>query len=283
MPTVLIGESRLSTPFTMNYQLFGSGNTKLLFVMGLTVSLEAWENQFNYFGKLKDYTAIKQLVCVFDNRGSGLSDAPAGRYTTCEMAKDTSELLDHLHWTSDVHIVGVSMGGMISQELALLRPHTFSSITLTSTHAGRTLAPLKGAFGIPMSLIYPQGALDTLASVLFPDEYLASPAPLEFVPVCISKKNSYTMKDVFWDTAMKRSKKTRASPLRGFLGQLSAVFTHHISLDRLEKLKNSQINFLVCTGTEDNLIKPVNSIYLAKMLDCKLQVFEKVGHTLPTQ
>ena len=51
--------------------------------------------------------------------GMGESSQPFQRYSTLEMAKDTVQLLDHVGWTKEreVHIVGVSMGGMIAQEL----------------------------------------------------------------------------------------------------------------------------------------------------------------------
>lgn len=74
----------------------------------------------------------------FDNRGVGSSDAPKGVYSTSQMAQDTLELLDALGWKSDVHVAGVSMGGMISLELVLADPKRFSSLVLTSTNAGRS-------------------------------------------------------------------------------------------------------------------------------------------------
>ncbi len=49
----------------------------------------------------------------------GESDKPLGRYTTTQIAEDTLELLNHLDWSGkrELHVIGVSMGGMIAQEL----------------------------------------------------------------------------------------------------------------------------------------------------------------------
>ena len=56
---------------------------------------------------------------IYDNRGMGESDKPILRYSTSEMARDALELLDHVGWTGErsTHVVGISMGGMIAQEM----------------------------------------------------------------------------------------------------------------------------------------------------------------------
>ena len=84
--------------------------------MGLGAFKNAWQRQTKDFGhdQSSKYTSL-----VFDNRGIGESDKPLMRYSTSEMAKDTIELINHLGWTSErqLHVIGVSMGGMIAQEL----------------------------------------------------------------------------------------------------------------------------------------------------------------------
>ena len=84
--------------------------------MGLGAFKWYWQRQTIDFGHDQ---ASKYSCLIFDNRGMGESDKPVMRYSTSEMAKDTFELLDHLGWTGQrsVHVIGISMGGMIAQEM----------------------------------------------------------------------------------------------------------------------------------------------------------------------
>ena len=84
--------------------------------MGLGGYMKAWQRQTKDFGHTE---GDKYQCLIFDLRGMGESDKPLLRYTTSEMAKDVIELLDHVGWKDDrsVHVVGISMGGMIAQEL----------------------------------------------------------------------------------------------------------------------------------------------------------------------
>jgi pimeloyl-ACP methyl ester carboxylesterase len=59
------------------------------------------------------------------------------------MALDALELLDHFDWKEHVHLVGISMGGMISLEMADAEPKRFQSLTLTSTTARRNLPTVR--------------------------------------------------------------------------------------------------------------------------------------------
>jgi len=89
--------------------------------MGLGGWMKAWQRQTKDFSHTQ---ADKYTSLIFDNRGIGESDKPILRYTTSEMARDIVELLDHVGWSADrsVHVVGISMGGMIAQELVRTAP-----------------------------------------------------------------------------------------------------------------------------------------------------------------
>ena len=90
--------------------------------MGLGALKWYWQRQMRDFGHNSD----KYSCLIFDNRGMGESDAPLLRYSTSEMAKDTFEVLEHVGWMPEgderaVHVLGISMGGMIAQEMVSLK------------------------------------------------------------------------------------------------------------------------------------------------------------------
>ena len=84
--------------------------------MGLGALKWYWQRQTQDFGHKEGET---YSCLIFDNRGMGESDKPLLRYSTSEMARDVLELLEHVGWMEDrsLHVVGISMGGMIAQEL----------------------------------------------------------------------------------------------------------------------------------------------------------------------
>lgn len=84
--------------------------------MGLGAFKSAWQRQTKNFGH--DH-GLKYTCLILDNRGMGDSDKPLTRYSTSDMAKDTLDVVNSLGWTGkrELHVIGVSMGGMIAQEL----------------------------------------------------------------------------------------------------------------------------------------------------------------------
>jgi len=76
---------------------------------------------------LRDFRVLR-----FDSRGHGASEAPAGTYTIEQLADDTLALLDAMN-IDRCHFVGLSMGGMIGQQLALQAPERIASLMLADT------------------------------------------------------------------------------------------------------------------------------------------------------
>jgi pimeloyl-ACP methyl ester carboxylesterase len=110
------------------YERAGAGEP-LLLVQGMSATHLAWGRPFA--SRLEE-----SFECVvFDNRGIGRSGAVEGPFTIAEMAADTAGLLDELGLES-VHVLGISMGGMIAQELTLAHPERVRSLTLGCTYCG---------------------------------------------------------------------------------------------------------------------------------------------------
>jgi pimeloyl-ACP methyl ester carboxylesterase len=135
------------------YQTFGTPDDEpLLLVMGLGAPLTWWEVELCELLVDRGFHVIR-----FDNRDSGRSSRGVGRvtrtmlvraatgrrvrppYTLEDMAQDAFGLLDHLAIES-AHVCGVSMGGMIAQTMAIMRPDRVRSLTsIMSTTGKRTV------------------------------------------------------------------------------------------------------------------------------------------------
>jgi pimeloyl-ACP methyl ester carboxylesterase len=110
----------------------GSGEP-LLLINGLGTSSHLWHRSRPVFAN--HYRTI-----ALDNRGVGRSDVPAGIYSIASMAADASAVLDAAG-VETAHVFGVSLGGMIAQELTLLHPQRVRSLILGCTTAGEPTGP----------------------------------------------------------------------------------------------------------------------------------------------
>jgi 3-oxoadipate enol-lactonase len=109
------------------YDENGSGEP-LLFIQGLGYDR-------NGFGPLPKLLAGDFRVIRFDNRGVGDSDVPPGPYSVAQMADDAVAILDATG-VERAHVLGVSLGGYIAQELAVAHPERVWKLVLVSTAPG---------------------------------------------------------------------------------------------------------------------------------------------------
>src|SRR4051794_38796854 len=122
MPTVDAAGTELS------YKRAGKGEP-LLLIQGMSGTHMTWGRPF-----LDELEESFDCI-VFDNRGMGESGPARLPFTTADLAGDTVGLLDALGLES-AHIVGISMGGMIAQELALDHPRRVRTLTIGASFCG---------------------------------------------------------------------------------------------------------------------------------------------------
>ncbi len=235
------------------YEVHGAGRP-LIFFSGLSGGSWSWFMQVPYF---KD----RYKVIVFDNRGAGRSSKPPGPYSMVDLANDAVSILDHLNFES-VYVVGVSMGGMIAQQFALLFPERVRAMVLGCTHCGksRRVAPSPEV-------------LETLMKNdgLSHEEIIDKNIPLLFNPTFV-KDNPDIIKQY-----KKASLSAPPQPLDAFNAQLAAIQ----GFDVCEELTTIPHRVLIFTGTEDILVPPENSRILKELIpDSTLIEFEGAGHAI---
>jgi 3-oxoadipate enol-lactonase len=110
----------------IHYEVTGkSGATPVLMIQGLGASKNAWNLQ-------RIAMATRFRIISFDNRGAGRSEKPTEPFTLEQMADDALAVLDAAG-IETAHVVGASMGGVISQIVAVKYPHRVRSLTLVCT------------------------------------------------------------------------------------------------------------------------------------------------------
>jgi 3-oxoadipate enol-lactonase len=126
---------------TIYYEVHGEGEP-LVCVMGLAADTLAWMLQVPAFSE-------RHKTVILDNRDVGRSSQATESYEIADLAQDTFALADALELDS-FHLLGVSMGGAIAQEMALAAPERIRTLTLAVTWAtgarwNRTLSSVWGA------------------------------------------------------------------------------------------------------------------------------------------
>ena len=259
------------------YETFGDpGDPAMLLVMGLGIQMIGWDEE------LCGMWADRGLYVIrFDNRDTGHSsqvegspapdfmaaiagDTSSASYLLADMADDAVGLLDHLGINA-AHVVGVSMGGMIAQTMAIRHPDRVLSLTSIMSTTGDQ------AVGRPRPEILPvllapspndrQGFVDHQVGVF---RRIGSPG--------------YPGDEDRIRALCEQSFDRCFSPV-GFARQLLAIFA---SGDRTSDLASVRAPALVIHGEEDPLIEVSGGEATAKAIPgAELLVIPGMGHDLP--
>jgi len=252
-------------PYTSNadirihYQRNGKG-CAVLFLGGVGGDLRSKPNIFD------SYLADNFDILSFDQRGTGLTDKPDVTYSMEQYAQDAVAVMDAVGW-DNAHVVGVSFGGMVAQELVLRSPQRVHSLVLCCSTAG-------GAGGSS----YPIHELSGL-----------SPAERSRKMLAIGD-NRY---NEAWQAAhceeAERILKEAAANASPFLKEPGGIVgitrqiearSHHDTYDRLPSIR---IPTLVCGGKYDGQAKPeaVRNLH-GQIAAAELRSFEG-GHRFLSQ
>jgi len=245
MPKIGIGDLEL------NYERGGSGEP-LLLIQGMSANHRAWGEPFR--SRLEE--AFE--VIVFDNRGMGLSSPVSDPFAIADMAADTIGLMEALELES-AHVMGISMGGMIAQELVLAHPERVRSLTLGCTYCGGEGSQLMDPADF-------QGLVAAMASG-DQDRVFAAMYELNLSPGFRAEASHF---DAFAAMAAELP-----SPRETIGLQLQAIMGHN-TRDRLPGIVTPT---LVIHGTVDRVLGVANGRLIGSLIPgARLEIFDEVGH-----
>lgn len=255
------------------YEIHGEGKP-LLLIEGLGYSSWMWFKQIPAFSR-------EYKVIVFDNRGVGNTDKPDIEYTIEMMADDAAGLLKVLGEDS-AHVLGVSMGGFIAEELALRYPHIVRSLVLVSTSFGESnrmplASNLWNGFVKLLGLMPDvlefsgKGSVPMINSFgLSPEKRIRYGLSLAFTPEYFETHTEEVDRIVDWRLA-------NPQPSYAWKRQLIAG----MSFDAADRVCQIKAPTLVITGSEDRIVPPEVSMRLAERIPTsKFAALEGTGHLL---
>ncbi len=274
-----LSEERLipSNGIELAYQEVGDpAAAPLLLIMGLGTQMLGWDDEFCVQLAERGFRAIR-----FDNRDIGHStmldeagvpkrvDLFRGRRETAayllrDMAADALGLMDHLEIES-AHVVGVSMGGMIAQTLAIEHAERVRSLVsmMSTTGSRRVGTPTLKAFGLMLAKA-PRSREAYTEQIVKTFRIVGSPA------YETDEEHLRELAGRMYD---------RSHNPRGILRQMHAITA---SGDRTAALRKLDLPTTVIHGTRDPLIRPSGGRATARAIPgARLRIVEGMGHDLP--
>ena len=244
----------------MHYEIQGDG-FPFVMIIGLGSPCDWWEPA------LIEEISKKYKVLIFDNRGVGQTDKPSMKYSMKMFVDDTVGLMNALN-IERAYVLGISMGGMIAQELVLNYPEYVEKLILCATNCGLSFLQKWG-----VRLFKPIAKLYMKSKIKTPEkrgEYLIKSM---FTEEFIKENPKYIEK------ARQRLLKT-PTPFEDYLRQFNAILNHNTR----KRLKNIDKPTLILHGKRDTLVSYKSSLKLAELIPYpKLVLFNNSGHALFSQ
>jgi pimeloyl-ACP methyl ester carboxylesterase len=208
-------------------------------------------------------------VLTFDNRGCGETNC-AAPWAVQDMANDAVALADAMGYET-FHLAGISMGGMISQEIALSHPERLRSLTLISTTPGGPESEaMKPEFGAAMAIPDPALRMRTVTELTFGAKFRKEhPEMIELVLNAMSSGDA--------NVTMLGG----ADMSGGFMGQAMAVAAWMGAGGSSARLKEISVPTLVMHGGDDLLLPIRNGEILARDIpNARSHFWPEAGHAL---
>lgn len=230
----------------------------LLLINGLSSPLVSYEEGFVAELNGRGFDVVR-----FDNRDAGRATATKGGYLLIDMATDAVAVLDAVGW-STAHVFGMSMGGMIVQQLGISFPVRLRSITsVMSTTGNQQYGTSSRAAREALLTPSPTEREAWLAHRVATEQIWASPA--EWTP-----ESSRAKGEIMFDYGVQPA---------SVVNQYNAVMK---SPTREDDLRNVQVPTLVLHGSADTLISPTGGRRTAEIMPNAHYVeLEGMGHDLP--
>jgi pimeloyl-ACP methyl ester carboxylesterase len=246
MPEAIVNGQRIY------YESHGQGYP-LVLIRGLGSNADHW------YAQLPDLAAHFRVI-VFDNRGIGRSSDPGGDFTIRDMADDTVGLMEVLA-IPRAHVLGVSMGGMIAQQLALDHPRRVRGLVLVVSHCGgahqvRPSAEIARLVGEMATAGTPESRIKALPAFFDPE----------------TLKTNLACAQTYATVSLKYPADAKI---------LSRQFTAIQAFDLYDRLPAIQAPTLVVASTGDALIPPGNSeILAARIPNARMVAIPGGGHQI---
>jgi 3-oxoadipate enol-lactonase len=236
----------------LSYDRAGSG-PPLLLIMGMSGTFDHWDAGF-----LTDLRRDFDVI-VYDHRGVGSSSPLDGPITIAQLAEGAAGLLGALEIDS-AHVLGISMGGMVAQELALAHPGQIRTLTLGCTYCGGEGSALAGE-EVMRKLAEGMASGDRERAIRAAWEVNVSPG------FAAANDDAYAH---FLEIGLRR-----AVPVEVIMEQMRAIAEH----DTSARLPAIELPTLVLHGTLDQMLPVQNGHMIAGLIGgSRLEVFDGVGH-----